>query len=86
MSFLHPTCKEVSALASKREAERLSVVDTIRLRYHMAMCAVCRAFEHQMAVLSKGARVARDIDHPMPREAQERVAKKLHAEEGFPRD
>ncbi len=86
MSLFHPTCKEVSVLVTKRESEGLSFVDTLRLKYHMAMCAVCRAFEHQMAVLSKGARVSRTQDRPMPPDCEKRISEKLHAEEGFPKD
>ena len=86
MSFLHPTCQEVAALVTKRETDGLTFVDTLRLRYHMAMCAVCRAFERQMEVLSKGAKVAGEQDHPMPPDCKDRISKKMQEEEGFPTD
>ena len=52
---LFPTCEEASLLTIQHEMHALGLVGRVRLRWHMAICGVCRVFGYQMEVITKGA-------------------------------
>jgi hypothetical protein len=79
MSFRNPSCREVSELVSQREAGHLSLSNRLRVRYHVAMCALCRAFERQMGVITKGAKASANHHHrDISDEAEERIRVKFN--------
>ena len=60
MNLLNISCKKATYLVSKKEEQKLSWFDKIRLRGHMTICSLCRKFEAQTALI---ARLAKH-DHP----------------------
>lgn len=60
MDFLNISCKKATYLVSKKEEQKLSWLDKIRLRGHMTICSLCRKFEAQTMFI---ARLAKQ-DHP----------------------
>ncbi len=65
--FLHRlthvvSCKEASLLLSQAEDRRLTLVERVQLRLHLAVCDVCTRFAHQLAFLRVAVR--RYADEP----------------------
>ena len=79
MSFLMPSCKEATILAAQREVGSLSFIESLRLRFHLAICGVCKAFEHQVAVLSKSAKTC-ECGKEMSAECEQRLSECLREE------
>ena len=46
-------CKEVSSLLSDRLDRKLTLMERVNLRLHLAMCAACSRVEGQLEFLSK---------------------------------
>ena len=46
-------CKEVSSLLSDRLDRKLTFMERVNLRLHLAMCAACSRVERQLEFLSK---------------------------------
>ncbi len=51
MMIMRRTCKEVAALVVAREDHALPMVDRVALRFHMAACSACPAFERQLLTM-----------------------------------
>ncbi|ROZ64476.1 zf-HC2 domain-containing protein [Ramlibacter sp. WS9] len=49
--ILRRTCKEVSALLVAREDRDLPLVERVALRFHLAACSACPAFERQLLTM-----------------------------------
>ena len=79
MSFFMPTCREASQLAMEKEMHTLSFVGKLRLRFHMAICEVCRAFGYQVEVMAKGAQEC-DCGPEMTDDCQSRLRTSLEQE------
>lgn len=60
MKFLNISCKKATYLVSKKEAQKLSWLEKVRLRGHMTICSLCRRFEAQTALIGRLAKQ----DHP----------------------
>lgn len=58
MRLLMISCKKSTYLLSKKEEGRLSWLQNIQLRSHMAICSLCRKFEEQTAFIGRNARNA----------------------------
>jgi len=50
------SCKDVSRLLSQAEERPLTSWDRMRVRWHLAMCGMCRAFERQLAFMREAMR------------------------------
>lgn len=50
------SCKDVSRLLSQAEERPLSAWDRTRVNWHLAVCAMCRAFDRQMAFMREAMR------------------------------
>ena len=50
------TCRDVSALVSRAMDARLSWVERLRVRFHLAICVACRRFSRQVQILRRAAR------------------------------
>jgi len=79
MSWYMPTCKEASQLALQKELRSLSRMGHVRLRIHMAICEVCKAFDHQMMVISTSAKRC-ECGAEMSPECQARLNERLRQE------
>ncbi len=49
--FKMPPCRHVSRLSSQEMDRRLGFRESLALRAHIAVCAVCREYRRQMRVL-----------------------------------
>ena len=47
MNFLNISCKKATLLVSKKEENKLSWLEGIKLRAHLTICSICRRFEIQ---------------------------------------
>jgi len=47
------SCKDASRLVSQMQERPLTAWQRIRLRWHLAVCRMCRTFENQMGFLRK---------------------------------
>ncbi|KJS04200.1 MAG: hypothetical protein VR73_14905 [Gammaproteobacteria bacterium BRH_c0] len=45
------SCREVSRLYSEQQERKLSLLESVNLRMHVAVCSACRQFGRQMTVL-----------------------------------
>ena len=84
------TCKDASHLISGRQERPMGLRERWELRMHLWLCANCRRFERQVALLRKalgrlGRRAeaeaeAQGVD--LSQEARERIRKHLAARDG----
>jgi predicted anti-sigma-YlaC factor YlaD len=56
MNPLNTSCKKATYLVSKKEEARLSFLEKIQLRSHLAICSMCRKFESQTGFIGRMAR------------------------------
>jgi hypothetical protein len=54
------SCKEASLLLSEAEDRRLSMVERVKLRIHLALCDYCTRFSQQLAFLRTAMRRYRE--------------------------
>jgi len=76
---LFPTCEEASLLTIQHEMHALGLVGRVRLRWHMAICGVCKVFGYQMEIITKGAQVC-ECGTEMSPECQARLNERLRQE------
>lgn len=50
------SCKEASRLLSMAQDRPLTTGETVKLRFHLAMCDACRNFNRQLKIIRLGAR------------------------------
>jgi hypothetical protein len=50
------SCKDVSHLLSQAEERPMTRWERVRVRWHLAVCAMCRAFERQLAFMREAMR------------------------------
>ncbi|MDR3413644.1 MAG: zf-HC2 domain-containing protein [Formivibrio sp.] len=49
------SCKEASRLLSMAQDRPLTTGETVKLRFHLAMCGACRNFNRQLKIIRLGA-------------------------------
>jgi len=49
-------CKDVSRLLSRAEEQPMSPWQRTRVRWHLAVCSMCRAFDRQLGFLREAMR------------------------------
>jgi hypothetical protein len=54
--LIHITCKKATYLISKKEENRLSIVEWTRLQFHLAICSFCKQFQKQTTIIGKNAK------------------------------
>ena len=50
------SCKDVSQLLSQAEERPMSGWEGLRVRWHLAVCTMCQAFERQLALVREAMR------------------------------
>jgi predicted anti-sigma-YlaC factor YlaD len=50
------SCKDVSRLLSQAEERPMSGWQRVRVKWHLAVCRMCRAFDQQMAFVREAMR------------------------------
>lgn len=58
MGLFSISCKKATYLSSKKEEGKLSWMEKIQLRSHMAICSLCRIFEQQSQIIANQAKHA----------------------------
>ena len=51
MNLLNISCKKATYLLSKKEENKLSWLDRVKLRGHLTICSLCRKFEQQTSFI-----------------------------------
>ncbi|MES2373899.1 MAG: hypothetical protein V4557_15070 [Bacteroidota bacterium] len=71
MNLLHTSCKKATYLVSKKEENKLTWLESIRLRSHLSICSLCRKFESQTYLI---ARLANEIPQiTLPTESKQKM-------------
>jgi len=76
-----PTCREATELASREMDERLSLIDHLGLKMHLAICRNCRRFTVQLEEMRRLFRIETGGDDDAPGldpEARRRIESELH--------
>ena len=75
------TCKEISKLVSESFDRKLSLRERMAMRMHLAMCSLCRTYQHQVvqlrALLQGAAQSDAPVEKPLSEEARERIKQSL---------
>jgi hypothetical protein len=50
------SCKDVSRLLSQAEERPMTGWERVRVKWHLAVCRMCRAFEQQLSVMREAMR------------------------------
>ena len=61
---LKPTCKEIHRLTSEGLDRNLSLIERVRIRLHLMVCAACPNFIKQMQLIRRAMRRLGDPDLP----------------------
>lgn len=77
MNFLNISCKKATYLISKKEENKISWLETIKLRAHLVICSMCRRFEIQTSWMGKHAHYAH-IDATLSPESKEKIQSALN--------
>jgi len=48
------TCKEATFLISKKQQDKLSLGEQLKLKMHLLMCKYCQRFLNQVSFITKG--------------------------------
>lgn len=76
MKQLILSCKKATWLISLKEEGKLSFIQRIQLRMHLAVCSMCKLFEKQTLFISKNARHLHEHSHtPLSSDSKERMSK-----------
>lgn len=76
MNFLNISCKHATYLVSKKEENKLSWLEKIKLRSHMTICSICRHFEAQTAFIGRMTKHTHTEVH-LPEEVKEQIRQSL---------
>lgn len=76
MNFLNISCKKATSLLSKKEENKLSWLEALKLRAHLVICSMCRRFELQTGWMGKHAHYAH-IDATLSPESKEKMQNEL---------
>jgi predicted anti-sigma-YlaC factor YlaD len=63
------SCKKAAELLSQAQDEPLSVLDRVRLKFHLSICPNCQEVKLQMAQLTNLMRNPLDMDEVIPDDA-----------------
>lgn len=53
--ILEISCKTATFLASKKEENKISFIESIKLKFHHKICESCRMFDEQTKFIGKNA-------------------------------
>ena len=76
MKYLIISCKEATFLTAKKEEEKLSFLQGIKLTFHASMCIYCKRFEKQSSEICKESRHIK-AEEPLPDLTREKIEKML---------
>lgn len=81
MNKITYNCRKATLLIEKRQLGKISLVETMELKIHLAGCSVCRVFEKQSGIIDQMVHVlfhAKEDENPkldeqFKKELQERI-------------
>jgi predicted anti-sigma-YlaC factor YlaD len=76
MNFLNISCKQATYLVSKKEENKLTWLEKIKLRGHMSICSICRYFEEQTAFIGRMTKHTHTEAH-LPENRKEQIRQSL---------
>jgi hypothetical protein len=59
--FIHITCKRATYLVSKNEEQRLTLLEWLRLQFHLSICSFCKLFQKQTKQIGNHAAHVQDF-------------------------
>ena len=78
MNPINISCKKATYLLSKKEENKLSWLEKIKLRAHLTICSLCRRFEQQTGFIILQVKQLQQADHVvLPAEAKEKMHHRL---------
>lgn len=72
MKLLMISCKKATYLLAKKEENKLSWLEKIKLRGHLTICSMCRKFEEQTGFIIRNAHNT-PIDVSLRDEVKEKI-------------
>ena len=85
LRWMNLTCEDTSPLISEMMDHRVSFSKRLQIKIHLAMCAVCRYYKQQLAVIRNLSRNLGREDFPLntnetlPSESKEKIKKLIEA-------
>lgn len=74
MNLFNTSCKKATYLVSKKEENKLTWLEKIKLNGHLAICSVCRRFEQQSGFIGNNAKNTHEYFHAvLSQEAKEKI-------------
>lgn len=64
MNAFFYTCQKATELIEKRNVVPLTIVEKVRLKAHLSMCAACHAYSHQSELLDTMLKKQNDSSSP----------------------
>jgi predicted anti-sigma-YlaC factor YlaD len=87
MARMLPSCEKVGQMVSESLDRRLSLSERIRVKLHLAMCALCRRYANQLAFLhealhrhAEDAEARKEPDRELPDDARQHLQDLINRE------
>jgi predicted anti-sigma-YlaC factor YlaD len=82
MKRILPSCKEITGLLSDAMDGNPSCIARWKIRVHLAMCRLCRRYDHQLHLIRRGASLYAETERKAPGlpEASKAQLKRILAE------
>ncbi len=75
--FFQMNCQQATVLVERKLASGISLWDSLRLRWHQRLCAVCKNYEDQSALIEKWLQQSEKPVFKLPAETKAMVKKKI---------
>ncbi len=59
--LVHITCKKATYLISKHEEQKITLIEWMRLKFHLAICSFCKQFQKQTRFIGEHAHNAQEF-------------------------
>jgi hypothetical protein len=67
-------CRQATLLSIKKEEGKITLVESLKLRYHLLFCDPCRRFIEQWSTINmRNAGSTRSVPFKLPDEARSRI-------------
>jgi hypothetical protein len=60
--LIHILCKSATYLISKKEEGKLTILEWLRLQFHLSICSFCKLFQQQTKFIGKNAHGAHEFN------------------------
>lgn len=80
MARLRPTCKEATQLLAQQEHVGISLINSVRLRWHLSGCQPCKHYVVQIQIISQAAAQSTPPECDLSTETLQRLRASLDRE------